>query len=413
MRRFAQKLVVKLALFAGFVGMVGLAVNPTLAASGSSNKIREVKVVEDGGKTTITVVGSQRPSFTAFRLKSPRRLVIDIADSQIRGVPSIIDKETGVVDGVAVSQYSVKGVPVSRVMVNFKDDAAYRIRVQGNDLVASLNGAPSQSAATRKVRSEVAVAQSEASEAMRLREEAQADLMRLKAESEKRRAEADEAEKRRKQALADLENLKSQSASSKKEAQRAQKEAQDAMARLSEAQALQKKQQVGKLDNARGEIERARKLVETYQAKAAQADQLAKEEKLKRLETEKHLAVLEAQLHEKIEEVGRAEKSLASAGANAMRLKRDAHESTRAYETAKKEASTALLAEQAAAIAYRKAAQGEREELLAVLKQREAQTRDAEQKLEATNSSKKEIEEELNKALTALREATSQARGRP
>ena len=116
--------------------------NVASADDAPSNQIRGVKISRTGAQTLITVAGSERPSYTAFKLKSPSRLVIDIADSQVRGVPSVIESDKELVDGVAVCEYSVKGVPVARVMINFSQDAAYRVRIKGNNLIASLSGPP-------------------------------------------------------------------------------------------------------------------------------------------------------------------------------------------------------------------------------------------------------------------------------
>jgi Tfp pilus assembly protein PilF len=101
-----------------------------------------VRVGQHAGKTTITVIGSERPTYTAFKLSSPRRLVVDLANSQVRGVPSVVKTKTSLVDGVAVSQFTTGGVPVSRVMVNFSQEAAYRVKVSGNNLVITLTGGP-------------------------------------------------------------------------------------------------------------------------------------------------------------------------------------------------------------------------------------------------------------------------------
>ena len=71
-------------------GSILLAMTSVLSAStpraeaGSSNKIHNIKIQEQGGKTVVSVEGSKRPSFTAFKLSSPKRLVIDLADSQIQ-----------------------------------------------------------------------------------------------------------------------------------------------------------------------------------------------------------------------------------------------------------------------------------------------------------------------------------------
>ena len=138
-----------------FVGLaVALCAGAAVAGKGEgSNQIREIQVARSGGKTIVTVVGSERPTYTAFKLSSPRRLVVDLADSQARGVPSVVEAETDLVDGVAVSQFTSGGVPVSRVMVNFRKEAGYRVRADGSNLVIALSGSPTDGGGASSARS--------------------------------------------------------------------------------------------------------------------------------------------------------------------------------------------------------------------------------------------------------------------
>jgi len=123
---------------------VALWASAASAGGKGSNQVREIKVSQQGGQTVITVVGSARPTFTAFKLSTPKRLVVDLADSQVRGVPSVVEASTKLISGVAVSQYPSGGMSVSRVMVNFRTEAAYRVRARGNDLVITLTGGPAR-----------------------------------------------------------------------------------------------------------------------------------------------------------------------------------------------------------------------------------------------------------------------------
>ena len=107
------------------------------------NRIQSVTVQEQGGKTVVDIQGTARPSFTAFKLSSPSRLVIDVADSQLQGVPSIIQTRTALIEGVGSSQYEGNGTTISRVLINFREEAAYRVKVSGNSLIVTLTGQPS------------------------------------------------------------------------------------------------------------------------------------------------------------------------------------------------------------------------------------------------------------------------------
>ncbi len=278
-----------------------LCATPVFAASQSANQIRDVRVWKKGNKTVVTVTGSRRPSYTAFRLKSPKRLVIDIADSQIRGVPSLIDHKTGIINGVAVSEYSVKGVSICRVMINFREEVAYRVRVNGNKLVASLTGAPkapssanTASVATaqddmKRVRAEVKAAQAQAKADMakaRQAAEAARDLeQRAKTEIAKARKEAHTATKAKIAAEAELNRAKADMAEVRKAAEaakhlgaRAKKEI--AKARK-EADIATKAKATAEAELSRLKKESAKRRIEAEQAKrnAEKALVLLKKEK--------------------------------------------------------------------------------------------------------------------------------------
>jgi len=121
----------------------GLFAAGTSLRADQRNRIHQVNVDEHGSKTIVKITGTERPSFTAFKLNSPRRLVIDIADSSLQGVPSVIERETGLIKGVGSSQYEGNGTTISRILINFKEESAYRVRVSDNSLIVSLTGEPS------------------------------------------------------------------------------------------------------------------------------------------------------------------------------------------------------------------------------------------------------------------------------
>ena len=189
----------------------------TADKTGGSNQVRKIRVSQSAGKTIITVVGTRRPTYTAFKLSSPKRLVVDLANSHIKGVPSVLDKSTALVDGVAVSQFSTGGVPVARVMINFRKEAAYRVRVKGTTLVISLSGAPSQ---TAKKNLETTSSEVEMTAA---------------------RAQAANAQEKLVEAVVEIDRMKALSADRKSQAQQARLEAQSAKAALAKARLEQDK----------------------------------------------------------------------------------------------------------------------------------------------------------------------------
>ena len=54
------------------------------ASSGATeNVVTKVTARADGGRTVIMVRGSATPSFTAYRLERPARVVVDVADGKL------------------------------------------------------------------------------------------------------------------------------------------------------------------------------------------------------------------------------------------------------------------------------------------------------------------------------------------
>src|SRR5947209_14782362 len=91
-------------------------------ASAGENVVTKVTARADGGKTVITVRGSATPSFTAYRLERPARVVVDLADGklgsdELRSGP--IDVDTWAVGQIAMAQYADEASRVARVMIGF------------------------------------------------------------------------------------------------------------------------------------------------------------------------------------------------------------------------------------------------------------------------------------------------------
>ncbi len=216
------------------------------AGVGASNQIRNIRVNERGNKTVVTVSGSKRPNFTAFKLSSPRRLVIDVADSQVRGAPSVIDSSTNLISGVAVSEYSAKGSPVSRVMINFKEDAAFRVRAKGNKLVVTLSGSPlpaTPAAApqpnqpqTEQVKEKLEQAEEQVAKAHQQRDEAYTRLRTMHRQHAEVKKQLDEAEKERTEAKTQLGDAKKNLGEVQKEWNRVQRQQAWTKKRLAEVE---------------------------------------------------------------------------------------------------------------------------------------------------------------------------------
>ena len=116
------------------VSLFALATMLALAgvASAAENVVTKVTARADGGKTVIVVHGSATPSFTAYRLERPARVVVDVADGklgadELRAGP--IDVDTWAVGQIAMAQYASDAQPHGA-----RDDrlqAAVELRRQG------------------------------------------------------------------------------------------------------------------------------------------------------------------------------------------------------------------------------------------------------------------------------------------
>jgi len=376
---------------------VALCASGASAGGKGSNQVREIKVSQKGNQTIITVVGSVRPTFTAFKLSTPKRLVVDLADSQVRGVPSVVDASTALINGVAVSQYTSGGVSVSRVMVNFRAEAAYRVRARGNDLVITLTGGPGGSEAPPAgvAEQEVARAQAEAAAARK-------ELTEAKSDAEQAGAKLEEATEQLESLVAEAEQYKAQAARAREQAEAARK-----VLEKVRAEAASKEQSHAK--TVATAEKRAAAQVEKLLSEIVRAEARVDSEQTKRVRLERRLGVLKADLAAADRAKSAAEKARQEADSEAENLKTRAVSATVAAGDAKKMASRALEEQRLAAEAYQKAAEGEKAALLKNLKRRERETVEAKRSLAAALEKREQTEEQLTGALTELRDASGKA----
>lgn len=417
--------------------VVALSAGVAAAGGGSgSNQIKQIKVSQKANRTTVTVVGTSRPTYTAFKLSTPKRLVVDLANSTVKGVPSVVDADTSLIDGVAVSEFSTGGVSVARVMVNFKKEAGYRVSARGNDLVITMTGGPSKGKAEAKVkdgppskeaiekiamaRKEAELAKSEAAQARSEAAAAKSEASAAKGEAEKARAEAERArskwnaaesraeraDEERSRALAQLQEIRDLSARKEIEARKARKEAAAAQASLDKALASREAKRSAQ-SRKLAKVERdAGKKIEDLEHSIARANEVAKREREKREALEAELEALDERLREARLAKEAAESIKEAAVASAEALKRDAMETTAAAGKARKEARLALEAQREAARRYDTAAKAERAKLLADLKQRERDSVEAKRRLAKAEANKDRTEKKLGDALTDMKEAS-------
>ena len=88
-----------------FAALVAFA-QPGVTRGDGANVVRAVSARADGGRTVITIRGSATPSFTAYRLERPTRLVVDLAGGRLEGVDGPIEVDTWAVGQVSAPPWS-------------------------------------------------------------------------------------------------------------------------------------------------------------------------------------------------------------------------------------------------------------------------------------------------------------------
>ncbi|HEY2744012.1 MAG TPA: type IV pilus secretin PilQ, partial [Polyangia bacterium] len=386
------------------VSLFALATMLVLAgvASAAENVVTKVTARADGGKTVIVVHGSATPSFTAYRLEKPARVVVDVADGKIgaddlRAGP--IDVDTWAVGQIAMAQYQSDVSKTARVMIGFKRQASYDVKTVGHDLVITVTPEEPMPAGadqakldeTHKRRVE-AEAQTQATEQRRLVAEnaersavARANDAMREAEAARARAQAakDELERVTAARKAEEARLKDvQSRASTATAQSAQSAAQLQSQRDQQrAEVAAEEERLGKLRveaqalAAQRDAE-AKKLAETQAAvrKAAEGRQLKLVEAADAART-RQAAADAARMAEERRAAARVDEAtkLAQAAAAAERA-RATDERARASESASREADNRAAQAAARAQAAEAAARVEQEKLTALRAAADKQT---------------------------------------
>src|SRR6185503_2026602 len=106
-----------------------------LVAHAEPNVVTQVVARADGARTIVTVHGTATPSFTAYRLERPSRVVVDLADGRLATADGPIDVDTWAVGQIATAQYSGDASRTARVMIGFKRAASYDVRAKGHDVI--------------------------------------------------------------------------------------------------------------------------------------------------------------------------------------------------------------------------------------------------------------------------------------
>jgi len=110
---------------------------PAAVADAVSNHVRDVRVrASDGvpGGVEVEIDGTGAPSYDLRLADGGRRLLLNLADSDVQGAPSALTTPVGVVGGVLTQAYQTSAGHMTRVTVSLQRGATYRVVPSGTTL---------------------------------------------------------------------------------------------------------------------------------------------------------------------------------------------------------------------------------------------------------------------------------------
>ena len=240
------------ALLAGLLCAV-----PAIAgADGSPNVVGKVEARGDGDRTIVIVHGSAVPSFTAYRLEQPSRLVVDLANGRLGHDDGPMDVESWAVSQIATAQYATERVKTARVMINLRRTCTYDVKPRGNDLYITITSSEPAPAAAAGAATEAASRRAKDAERAATAAETRArDLSQETARAETRRREVLARLSEEEQRLGSLKEARAEEerrARKQDDAQKAEAEA----TRRAEAARMEADTAKARAVAARAEVER-------------------------------------------------------------------------------------------------------------------------------------------------------------
>ncbi len=309
---------------------------PAPRGAAKTATVEKIRVSEEGGKSTIVITTSGKPTFTTWKLDRPARVVVDVTNARLGDVDVPFDANTFALGAVAASVSEDEGGSRTRVFLTLRRPGDYTVRATGHEIivvVASHEVPPAPVA-------EAALKSAEQAEAARRA----AEGARLAAEGEARRladekARADAARLRAEEAQANADDERQRAVAALATAVEAQRRAEARSAGASSAEAAEARKE---LQAARSEVEKAR--ASAAAATAAAADVAARVAKDKR-ELDAARTVLDKRAAD-----------LAAAEADLRKDRRETEQARRRAEEAEKQAEVARLREEERGNAVRDAA---------------------------------------------------------
>jgi colicin import membrane protein len=115
------------------VTVLGWVLVPFLALAQEKVALNTVTGVRVSG-STVEITSTQKPNFTTFTMTDPPRLVIDISEAILSGVPEEL-KGSGLITGLRTANYGSDASAVARVLIGYGKDVETDIQVSENNVL--------------------------------------------------------------------------------------------------------------------------------------------------------------------------------------------------------------------------------------------------------------------------------------
>jgi len=111
---------------------------PVAFAKDAPNHVKNVAIHQNGQKTAVVIEASEPPRFHAQLARGGKRLIVDISHADVvQPIPAVTDAH-GVVGGVVIQPYRTEAGKTTRVFIQLREKATYRIRAEGHRLIVTL-----------------------------------------------------------------------------------------------------------------------------------------------------------------------------------------------------------------------------------------------------------------------------------
>lgn len=115
--------------------LVHPAVSKTLVGQ---NRINTVRLTQRGQAAVVEIAGERAPNFTTFKQVAPKRVIVDVAECDLNGVPKSIEGNGKLVEKITTAQYGRAPHVMSRVIIRLSREAEYKVTIRGGTLFVHL-----------------------------------------------------------------------------------------------------------------------------------------------------------------------------------------------------------------------------------------------------------------------------------